>query len=462
MTNLSTEPKVQKTGSAKLIDSFTEWSMRWIPDSMVFVLSLTAIVYLMALGLTKHGPLELVDDYAKGFWLLLTFAMQMSIMMITGFVIADAKPVKRAIIALIDWPKTARSTIVMFSLVCGAIAWLHWGVGLMMAMIMGREIAVRKRGLGIHYPFIAGASYGTLVIMANGPSQAAPLLVATPGNFLEKMMGIIPLTETSFSPFMISFLLIELVTLPLILLLIMPKKEDAIEIDDARYKEFTYVAPDESGDKILRPAERWERSRLLQSIVALGILLWVGKFLYYNGVGKLDLNVMNFAFFGLGLILHGSPHSFIDSVKKGVNTTYGVIIQFPMYAGIFGLISNSGLAAVITHWFISISTPGTYPWIVFVYTGVMDFFVPSAGSKFVIEAPYIIPAAKQLGVPVQQIINAYGSGAQWVNTIQPFWALPFLAAYKLRFQDILPFTFIIFIFSGIVGSLYFLLFPMGF
>lgn len=446
----------------EITNKFIEWSLNWIPDSMVFVLVLTVIVFIMALIFTDRGAWTLVDDYAKGFWQLLTFGMQMCIMMVTGFVIADAKPVKRLIVKLINWPKTVHSTIIMFALITGVVSWIHWGMGLMLTIIMGKEIAVRKRGLGMHYPFIVAMAYTSMNIMANGLSQAAPLLSATPGNFLEKTFGgVIPISMTSLSPYMLTFLGIELVCLPFIYYLIIPKKENAVELDDALYEEFTYVPPEED-KKVLRPAEQWERSRILSTLVSLMILAWVVNFIITEGFGKLNLNTINFAFFGLGMLLHGSPHSFINSVRNGANTIYGVVIQFPMYAGIFGIISYSGLATIITNWFISIATPGTYPWIIFLYTGIMDFFVPSAGSKFVIEAPYLIPAAQQLGVPVQQVINAYGTGAQFANLIQPFWALAYLAAFKVRFQDILPFTFMLWIFVTIISSIWFLVFPFGF
>lgn len=350
----------------------------------------------------------------------------------------------------------------MFMVVGGIVSWLHWGVGLMLNIVMGRELAARKRGLGIHYAFIPAVCYGCGSILSNGPTQAAPLLLATPGHFLEKMTGIIPITQTSLSLFQLTYMLILFVTLPLVMLYFMPKKENAVEIDAALAAEFLHVDEPDESNQVLRPAERWDRSRILQSVVALGILFWIGKMLYVKGVGGLDLNNLNLAFFGLGMFLHGSPRSFVASVRRGVGTTYGVVMQFPMYAGIFGMISDSGLAKIITHWFVSISTPGTYAWVIFLYTGFMDFFVPSAGSKFVIEAPYIIPAAQQLGVPVQQTILAYNAGAQWVNNLQPFWALPVLAAFKVRFQDIMPFTFIVWAWVGIVSTIMFLVFPAGF
>ena len=462
MSGVSSEPRPEKTRSNSLIDKFTEWSLNWVPDSMVFVVSLTLIVFLMGWGLTKHGPFELLDDYSKGFWVLLTFAMQLTIMMITGFVVADSKLVKSGLVKLIDLPKTAKSTLIMYCLIVGFITWLHWAIGLMVSIVMGKEVAARKRGLGIHYPLLGAASYSMMMIMANGPSQSAPLLAATSGNFLEKTLGgLIPLTDTALSPFLLVFMAIQYLTLPLLFILLLPKKENAVEIDDATYKEFTHVQSETEQTDGLRPAERWERSRGLMSVLGVGMLLWVGNFIVTQGIGKLDLNVINFAFFGLAMLLQGTPRNFVASVKQGVGTTFGVIIQFPMYAGIFGLISYSGLAHIITDWFISFSTPKTYAWVILIYTTIMDFFVPSGGSKFAIEAPYIIPAGKQLGVAASHIINAYSTGGQLANNIQPFWALPFLAAYKLRFQDILPYTFIVFVYTLILGSALFLLFPFG-
>ena len=141
---------------------------------------------------------------------------------------------------------------------------------------------------------------------------------------------------------------------------------------------------------------------------------------------------------------------------------YGIIIQFPMYAGIFGMIQHSGLAGILAHFFVSISTPRTFPLIVFIYTGIVDFFVPSGGAKFVIEAPYLFPAAQQLGVHQPQVVVAYTAGSLWVNLIQPFWALPILGAFKVRFQDILPYTFMLFVLNLVVWGVMLLAFPNGF
>ena len=389
-----------------IADKFTEWSLNWIPEPMVFVVCLTMVVYLVALLLTDHGPLQLIDDYAQGFWVLLTFAMQLTVMMITGFVVADSKSVRRVIEKIIDLTSGPKSTLIVFCLIVGIASWLHWAAGMMIAIVMGKEVAVRKRGIGLHYPILVAASYSMMLIMANGPSQSAPLLAATPGNFLEKTLGgLIPLTETALSHFLLVLVFIELVTIPLILVYMMPSKERATEIGDEHYREFSHVPPEEDLGN-LRPAERWERSRILLTLLGAAMLIWVAQFLVTKGPSKLDLNILNFILFGLGMVLHGSPYSFIRAVRSGIGTTYGVIIQFPMYAGIFEIIVHSGLSHIITDWFLSISTARTYSWIVMVYTAIMDFFVPSGGSKFAIEAPFIIPAGQQLGIPTPHIINA--------------------------------------------------------
>lgn len=451
----------EKTRLSGFVDGFTEWSLNWVPDSMVFVLVLTVIVYGLAIAVTNHGPLQLIDDYAKGAWVLLSFSMQMSLLLITGFAVADAKIVKNAIIAFISWPKTRTGTVLLYIITCSVLWWAHWGIGTMASIIMGREIAARRGDLKLHYPFMAAVAYG-VVVFSNGPSQSAQLLVATPGHFMEKVTGIIPLTQTAFSPFLLTTMLILLVTYPIVLLAMMPKAENSVGLDEKTAAEFMRADAEEKIDRPLRPAEKWDRSRWLQSFVALGGLIWMARYIMDKGVGQLNLDTLNFIFLFIGMMLHGSPQSFINSIKKAVPAVYGIIIQFPMYAGIFGMIQHSGLAGTLAHFFVSISTTRTFPWIVFLYTGIVDFFVPSGGAKFAIEAPYLFPAAQQLGVSQPQVVVAYTAGSLWVNLVQPFWALPILASFKVRFQDILPYTFAVFVLNFVVFSAMLLIFPNGF
>jgi short-chain fatty acids transporter len=450
----------QKGILSDFIYAFARWSVRWIPDSMVFVLVLSFATFFLSWGLSNHGPIQLVNDWTKGFWVMLTYAMQMCLILITGFTVADSRLVKIGLRKIVDLPKTKTQTILMFSFITGILWWLHWGIGMMASLIMGREIAVRKRGMGIHYPLIAAISYCGIVL-CNGPSCPAQLLVATPGNFLEKMLGVIPLTLTTFDTSLLITNLILFLTLPFIYLASVPKSEHAMEIDPEYAKAISATEKEEPLSKDLTPAEKWERSRLLMSILGLAGLGWSINYLFQNGITRLDLNTLNFLFLMLGIVLHGTPKNFIESVQRGTSTVYGIIIQFPLYAGIFGMISYSGMAEIIANWFVAISTAYTFPWIVYIYSGIVDMFVPSAGSKFMIEAPYIIPAAKMLGASIPKTINAYSWSVAW-NPLQPFWAIPVLGAFKLKFQDILPFGFVVFIWCLLVVSFGQLVLPLIF
>ncbi len=432
----------------RFVEWFSVWSVRWIPDSMVFVLLLTLVIYLMGLGLTDHGPIQLIDDWVKGFWALLTFAMQMSVLMITGFVLADSKPVRKAITKFVTSFTSARSAIICYALLIGFVWWLHWGIGLMVGIIMGRELAARNKGMGLHYPLVAAVSYCGIVV-AGGPSQAPPLLVATPGHFIEHLTGVIPVTETILLPYMVTIELLILAVFVIMFMLMMPPKHKVVEIDDSLIEEFTAEIPEVKKDG-RTPAQMLDTSCALPWIIAVMGIIWAVRFFGAKGFAGLDLNTLNFLMLMLGMILHKSPYSFVASVGRGVGMVGGVIIQFPFYAGIFGIIQNSGLSGIIAAWFVSISNQHTFPLVNFVYSGIMNIFVPSGGSKFVIEAPYIIPAAKELGTPIAYTINSYVLGDLTTNLIQPFWALPVLGAFRLKFQQLLPYGFILMLACSVV------------
>ncbi len=454
---MNTQSGNAEWGDRSFITRLSEWSQRYIPDSMVFVLVLSVLVYVAALGLTPSGPLQVIDYWVQGFWVLLTFAMQMCLLMITGFVVADSNQVKGALRKLAGVPKTPGQAILGFSAVIGFLWWLHWGLGMMAGIMLGRELVVAQKGKKLHYVAVVASAYAGITL-SNGPSQAAQLLMATPGHFMEKAVGVIPLSKTSFDPILLIMNLVLIITIPLIFYAILPRG-NAVEADERIIQRFTETERAKDVDpKLLTPAQRWDRSPVFMWIVGLAGLLWVVKFFVTKGVANLDLNTLNFTFLVVGVLLHKTPQSFMNSVKMATTTVFGVIIQFPFYAGIFGMISYSGLAKIFADWFVAISTPGTYPWIVFVYSGFLDFFVPSAGSKFVIEAPYILPAAQTLGANINYVINAYTSGCVVIDLIQPFWALPIIGAFGLTFRDILPYGLIIFVWAALVNSVTYLVF----
>ena len=438
-----------------LMTRLSNWSLRYVPDSMVFVLLLTVVVFFMAWGLTPATPVKIIDFWVQGFWVLLTFAMQMCVLMITGYVVADSKQVKKFLRNLAQLPKTPRQAIIFYTAVVGIIWWLHWGVGMMAGIMLGRELVVAQKGKKLHYVGMVACAY-TATVVCNGPSMAAPLLMATPGHFMEKVIGVISLNNTVFDIRLLLMNIFLLITVPLVMAALMPK--NAVEASDEIVASFSEREEVEKDKSMLTPAERWDRSPVFTYIIGLAGLFWVLKFFYYKGIMNLDLNTLNFAFLVVGILLHKSPTAFIASVKRAAMTVFGVIIQFPFYAGIFGIINFSGLAKVLAGWFMAISTAETYPWVVFTYSAILNFFVPSGGSKFVIEAPYIMPAAQELGANINYVINAYTNGDLLTNLLQPFWALPILGAFRISFRDILPYGLIICLYGYLVISATYLLF----
>lgn len=454
--------KEEKSLISRFVVWFSHWSVRWVPDAFIFVLALTVIVFFAALCLTPHGPFQLIKFWVGGFWVLLTFGMQMCVLMLTGFTVADSRQVRKMLTAIIAIPKTRKSTVFLFTLFVGAIWWLHWGIGMMVGIIMGRELVVAKRGMKLDYAHLASISY-VCIVCAVGPSMAAQLLLATPGHFMEKITGVIPISMTTFDPYSLALNAILWIGVPLVMVATMPSEKDAVEISEEMTQEILAAAKvSKENLSQLTPAQKMDRSKLFPGIVGLAGIAWIADFLFTKGIGSLDLNTLNFIFVIAGILLHGSAKEYMASVQRGVGMISGVVVQFPFYAGIFGLIQQSGLAHIIAGWFVSISTQHTYPFITFLYSGLLNLFVPSGGSKFVIEAPIIIPAAQELGAYIPWVINAYTFGDEWTNLIQPFWALPIMGAYKLPFKDILPYGFMVMIFMTIAVAVALLGLPLIF
>jgi short-chain fatty acids transporter len=296
----------------------------------------------------------------------------------------------------------------------------------------------------------------------SGLSASAPLLVATPKHFLEKELGIIPITETIFHPFNLLLALVILIALTIMGPFMHPKKGEQVEADPELIKEAGFEPPRKPLPGELTPALKIEHSPLINLIVGISGLIWL--FWYFGGKGwaGINLDVVNFAFLMVGILLHWTPSSFLKAALEGGSFIWGVVIQFPFYAGIFGIIQFSGLAEVMANWFTAVATKETYPFIVVWYSGILNYIVPSGGSKWAIEAPYIMQAAKNLGVSNAMTVIAYAWGDMVTDVIQPFWAIPLLGVAKLGFRDIMGYCMVYFLFYMVIISIGFLLLPVFF
>lgn len=441
----------------KMATALTRWSTRWVPDAWVIAVILTGISFILALVTTASGPFELLQFWGKGFWTLSTFAMQMSLIIFTGFILATSPPVDKVLNKLAGMPKNPWQCIALMAFVSMFTAWFNWGFSIIGSAVFARYIARKQKG--VDYRLLIAAAYlGLGTFWHAGLSASAPLLVATPGHFMEKVTGIIPITQTIFHPFNLGICLVILVVFTLFTPMLHPKKDDVVEADPAALGDEDSLVIEKPVD--MTPGQKIEHSAIVNIVVGLCGIVWL--FWYFSGGNALNLDIVNFMFLMVGILLHGTPASLLKAAEQAGTNIWGVVLQFPFYAGIFGIISYSGFQDVVADFFTAIATQNTYPAIVFWYSGILNYFVPSGGSKWAIEAPYIIQAGETLGVSNALTVVAYAWGDMATDIIQPFWAIPLLGVAKLGFKDIMGYCIILFILYLVITSVGFLIAPMFF
>jgi short-chain fatty acids transporter len=445
----------------KLASASTRWSTRWVPDSWTIAIILTVVAFVLGIIFTKSTMFQLVQYWGNGFWVLLSFAMQMCLIIMTGYILATTPLVSRFLNFLAGLPKSPKGAIALMAVVSMGLAWINWGLSIVGSAVFVRFMVKKQRN--VDYRLLVATAYlGLGTFWHSGLSASAPLLVATPKHFMEKEMGIIPITETIFHPFNIGLAVLVLVFLTIIGPLMHPKKGEELEADPKLLEEAAFTAPEKPIGDALTPAMRIEHSPVINLIIGISGLVWLGWYFSQKGWAGINLDVVNFMFLIVGVLLHWTPASFLKAAYEGGSFIWGVVVQFPFYAGIFGIIKFSGLAEVMALWFTAIATKSTYPFIVMWYSGILNYIVPSGGSKWAIEAPYIIEAAKNLGVSAPATVVAYAWGDMVTDVIQPFWAIPLLGVAKLEFRDIMGYCMIYFLFYMVIISIAFLLMPYFF
>jgi short-chain fatty acids transporter len=294
-----------------------------------------------------------------------------------------------------------------------------------------------------------------------GLSASAPLLVATPGHFLEREMGLLPLTQTIFSPFNLGLAAVVIAVFGVLVPALHPRPDRTVTAPAAALEEDDAAIDDErDGDAPAGGFAAWidDRRALGWIAGALGAV-WLFQYFGARGWMALTLNVMNFAFLMLAVTLHARPRRIVAAAEGGVRLASGVVLQFPFYAGIYGIIRGSGLANVMGDAFVAIANAKTYPLLVYWYSGLVNYFVPSGGSKWAIEAPYVLSAARTLGVEPAQVVLAYAWGDMMTDVIQPFWALPLLRAARLDFRHIAGYGMLFFVIYSFLVSVAFAIAP---
>lgn len=425
----------------------------YLPDAFIFAIFLTILTFILGIIFTGQTPLDMIVHWGDGFWNLLAFSMQMALVLVTGHTLASSPPVKKGLRKMASIPKTPTQAIFAVSFVSALACWINWGFGLVIGALYAMEIVKQVRD--VDYRLLIASAYSGFLVWHGGISASIPLTLATSTADLAGMTAgavteVIPTTQTIFAPFnlIISFAIIF--TLPLINRAMHPDKDQAITINA------DILNNNNDDDEIVNetPADKLENSRIISLITGIFGIVYIVYYFSTNGF-DLNLDILNFIFLILGMIFHQTPRRFIKAVGEAVKGSAGIILQFPFYSGIMGMMvganpEGASLASLISEWFVSVSTVRTFPLFSFLSAGIVNFFVPSGGGQWAVQAPIMMPAGKELGVSAAKTAMSIAWGDAWTNMIQPFWALPALGIAGLGARDIMGFCIIDLLWGGLI------------
>lgn len=428
---------------------------RWLPEPFIFAILLTFVAAVVVMPVCYQTPIEVVEHWGGGVWNLLAFAMQMALVLVCGSALAAAPAIKRGIDALARIPKTPAAAIALVTVVSALACWLNWGFGLIIGVVFAKAIA--RQLAGVDYRLLIASAYSGFVVWHAGVSGSIPLTMATEGE-IGKVTGgamnlTVPVSQTIFDVHNLVMVLLVIVAITVANTLMHPKK-GAVTVDPVLLEEDTKDIKDTKDLKNPTPAQRLENSPILSWMIALLLAAYVVVKLGFRG-GSLDLGTVIMIFLSLGLMLHGTPMAYVRAFGKATTGAAGIILQFPLYAGIMGIITGVGASGVsmgnvIADFCVNISTPVTYPLLTFLFAALLNMFVPSGGGHWAIQAPIMLPAGAALGVADGLTGTAIAWGDAWTNLIQPFWALPALAIAKLSARDIMGYCLVDLLITGVI------------
>lgn len=437
----------------KIIDGCVGFMQKYLPEPFIFAIILTFAAILIAIPVCHQSMTEVIGNWGGGVWNLLGFSMQMALVLVTGATLAAAPLIKKGISRLASMPKTPAGAIALVTGISAVACWLNWGFGLIVGAIFAKEIA--KKLKNIDYRLLIASAYSGFVVWHAGISGSIPLKMASDANELIKdtngiITSVIPIGNTILDYHNIIMTILVTVALVLINSLMHPKGDNIIAIDPVLLQEDENIHVEGS----TTPAMKLENSRILSIILSLLGFTFLIINLFFRK-SSFDLGSVILLFLFLGIVLHKTPIAYVRAFTKSVGGAAGILLQFPFYAGIMGIITGVGesgicFGTVISEAFINISTSITYPLYTFLCAAVLNMFVPSGGGHWAIQAPIMFAAGEALNVDHCLTGMAIAWGDAWTNLIQPFWALPALAIAKLNAKDIMGFCLIDLVISGII------------
>ncbi len=434
---------------------------RYYPDPFIFAILLTFLTFILSLGLTDTGLQQTIMAWGNGLSSLFAFTTQICLMLIAAHALSHTQSLQNMLARCGRLPRTRFQAYALVALVTGMCSLLAWSLSLVAGAILAKEVAVqaRAKNLKLHYPLLVATAYSGMVVWHMGYSGSATLSVATPGHPLQDMMGILPVTETMLAPMNLLLAVTTIGVIAIICPLLHPANNEVIEVDINKLetKEPEPAVLDAAPSSKRTVATWLDNMRLLN--ISIALLFGIYLVIWFATKGfVLNLNIVIWSFLCLGLLLANSPKHYLQLIINAGGPVGLILLQYPFYAGILGIMQDTGLVTVISNFFTNIATTTTLPFYAFLSGGLINIFVPSGGGQWVIQGPIFLEAARTLDVDPALIVLGVAYGDQWTNMIQPFWTIPVLAIAGLHLRQIMGYTFIIFLFTFFLfgGALLFL------
>ena len=440
---------------------------RVCPDPFVIAILLTVLTFALAMIFGKVDPeknvaqraLALLDAWRSddGLWKLLSFGMQMCLILVTGHALASTRPVRKAIEALAGTPRSAGGAAVLVCVAACVTGLINWGLGLIVGALMAREVgrSMRRRGLSAHYPLLAAAGYMGLLVFHGGLSGSAPLSATTvagarkvlPEAAVALIGDGIPLDRTLFSPLNLFVTGGMVVILPVLFWFLTPRSprdmqpmSEGLTAQPIKPGQSTVASDDGEAIDGLSIPDRLDRSGIVVGLLAMLLLAGFTRYVHASGFLNIQINEINALMFALGLLLHRSPKAYMNAVEDGARDCGAIIVQFPIYAGIMALMKVSGMIEMLTDGFMRLGDARTLPAMSFVSATLVGLFVPSGGAQWGLQGPVALQASANAGIDPGAMLMSVAYGDELANMLQPFWALPLLAITGAKAREIVGYT----------------------
>ncbi|MGG4499117.1 TIGR00366 family protein [Brevibacillus reuszeri] len=439
----------------------SRWTERWVPEAWVLAVILSIIVFLVAVTFGNATVAEATNSWGKGLWVLLPLMAQFTFAIVVASVCANVPITSKAL----NWlgsrtnPDKPWQAIALVTIVSFGLAYINWAFCLLVSATFVPYV-IKHNPKADKRLLVVAAYTGMATLWHAGISGVVPLLMGTPNNFLltnNVVSELIPVTRTLFTAFNLLLILVTIISVVLALALLTPKNRQKNNPTDTEDWEDTAKRIKKPADP--SPADHmvwWPGWNIILGCASLYFLIQNFK---NAGIAGWTIDTCNLLFLTMALFLSWRPIIFLECCKKGIQGAWGIIVQFPLYGGIFGLISYTELGHAFTSLFTSISTKQTFLPIVYWYSGFLSYFIPSGGSKWAIEAPYLLKAAQELGISPASTVLAYTWGDMSSHLIQPFWAIPLLDITKTKFGQIAGYCAILFLIYLVVISIFMFFMP---